>query len=87
MNMMRMLASRQNSKWVEEKDWDVPYTFDATKFPTLLGIVLNTPTKLTHAQSACSTAVLAECERMGSPTAVPLLHSPVESVPRQLMTC
>lgn len=45
MNMMRMLASRQNSKWVEEKDWDVPYTFDATKFPTLLGIVLDTSTK------------------------------------------
>lgn len=37
LNMMRMLASRQNAKWVEGQEWDVPYTFDATKFPTLLG--------------------------------------------------
>ena len=37
MNMMRMLASRQNSRWAETVEWDVPYTFDATKFPTLLG--------------------------------------------------
>ena len=37
LNMMRMLANRQNSRWVEAKDWDAPYTFDATKFPTLLG--------------------------------------------------
>lgn len=37
MNMMRMLASRQNSRWAEAVEWDVPYTFDATKFPTLLG--------------------------------------------------
>ena len=35
--MMRMLANRQNSRWLEAKEWDVPYTFDATKFPTLLG--------------------------------------------------
>lgn len=37
LNMMRMLANRQNSRWLEAKEWDVPYTFDATKFPTLLG--------------------------------------------------
>ena len=37
MSMMRMLASRQNSRWAEAVEWDVPYTFDATKFPTLLG--------------------------------------------------
>ena len=37
LNMMRMLASRQNAKWVEGQEWDVPYTFDATKFFTLLG--------------------------------------------------
>ena len=35
---MRMLANRQNSRWLEAKEWDVPYTFDATKFPTLLGM-------------------------------------------------
>lgn len=35
--MMRMLANRQNSRWLEAKEWDMPYTFDATKFPTLLG--------------------------------------------------
>lgn len=37
LNMMRMLANRQNSRWLEAKEWDMPYTFDATKFPTLLG--------------------------------------------------
>ncbi len=39
LNMMRMLANRQNSRWLEAKEWDVPYTFDATKFPTLLGML------------------------------------------------
>lgn len=43
MNMMRMLASRQNAKWVEAQEWDVPYTFDATKFPTLLGMYATAP--------------------------------------------
>ena len=38
--MMRMLANRQNSRWLEAKEWDTPYTFDATKFPTLLGLQL-----------------------------------------------
>lgn len=38
LNMMRMLANRQNSRWLEAKEWDMPYTFDATKFPTLLGM-------------------------------------------------
>lgn len=37
LNMMRMLANRQNTRWLEAKEWDMPYTFDATKFPTLLG--------------------------------------------------
>lgn len=37
LNMMRMLANRQNSRWLEAKEWDAPYTFDATNFPTLLG--------------------------------------------------
>ena len=37
LNMMRMLANRQNSLWLEAKEWDMPYTFDATKFPSLLG--------------------------------------------------
>lgn len=39
LNMMRMLANRQNSRWLEAKEWDMPYTFDATKFPTLLGML------------------------------------------------
>lgn len=37
LNMMRMLANRQNSRWLEAKEWDMPFTFDATKFPALLG--------------------------------------------------
>ncbi len=44
--MMRMLANRQNSRWLEAKEWDVPYTFDATKFPTLLGMLAPPYSKL-----------------------------------------
>lgn len=44
--MMRMLANRQNSRWLEAKEWDVPYTFDATKFPTLLGMLAPLLSKL-----------------------------------------
>ncbi len=44
--MMRMLANRQNSRWLEAKEWDVPYTFDATKFPTLLGTLAALDSKL-----------------------------------------
>ena len=46
LNMMRMLANRQNSRWLEAKEWDVPYTFDATKFPTLLGTLATLYNKL-----------------------------------------
>ena len=46
LNMMRMLANRQNSRWLEAKEWDVPYTFDATKFPTLLGTLAAFDSKL-----------------------------------------
>lgn len=46
LNMMRMLANRQNSRWLEAKEWDVPYTFDATKFPTLLGMLAPVYSKL-----------------------------------------
>jgi len=46
--MMRMLANRQNSRWLEAKEWDVPYTFDATKFPTLLGMLAPLDSKLLY---------------------------------------
>lgn len=46
--MMRMLANRQNSRWLEAKEWDVPYTFDATKFPTLLGTLAPLYSKLLY---------------------------------------
>ena len=35
--MLRMLANRSNSRWVEKVEWEAPYTFDAVKFLKLLG--------------------------------------------------
>ena len=35
--MLRMLANRSNSRWVEKVEWEVPYTFDAVRFLKLLG--------------------------------------------------
>ena len=55
---MRMLANRQNSRWLEAKEWDVPYTFDATKFPTLLGMQAPLDSKLLFCRLAITNCMV-----------------------------
>lgn len=35
--MLRMLANRSNSRWVEKVEWEAPLTFDTPRFLKLLG--------------------------------------------------
>eukprot|EP00891_Asterochloris_glomerata_P007584 jgi/Astpho2/7584/fgenesh1_pg.00115_%23_25_t len=35
--MLRMLANRSNSRWVEKVEWEAPFTFDTPRFLKLLG--------------------------------------------------